>query len=112
MASTLSDVDLEIIKTLYGLKSGKTITTYSLGKKIFNGRKIKNKSRFYTDKANYIDYRMQRLGVIGIISISKVDGRNVYTLIANNVRKRKKLVKVEELRLKVNGKWESFIRKF
>ena len=109
---SVTDIDLEIIKNLYNLKSNHTITTYSLAKKIFYGRNIKNKSRFYTDKTNYIDYRMKRLEAVGIIDISKINGKKLYTLILNNVKKKESIVKVEEIRLKICGKWESFVRKF
>ena len=108
----VTDIDLEIIKNLYNLKGSQTITTYSLAKRIFNDKNTKNKNRFYTDKANYIDYRMKHLKNLGIIDISRLNGKNLYILILNNVKKREKIIKVEELRLKIDGKWESFIRKF
>ena len=109
---SITDIDLEIIRNLYNLKNNQTITTYSLAKKIFDGRKAKNKNRFYTDKASYVDYRMERLKEIGIIDISRLNGKKLYILILNNVRKREKTIKVEELKLKINGKWETFVSKF
>ena len=108
----ITDIDLEIIKNLYNLKINQTITTYSLAKNIFYNKNIKNRNRFYTDKTNYIDYRMERLKRIGIIEISKLNGKKLYTLILNNIRKGEKTIKVEEIKLKINGKWESFISKF
>ena len=42
----ITDIDLEIIKNLYNLKNNQTITTYSLAKKMFDDRDIKNKNRF------------------------------------------------------------------
>ena len=109
---SITDIDLEIIKNLYNLKNNQTITTYSLAKKIFDGRKAKNKNRFYTDKASYVDYRMEHLKDLGIISIQRLNGKKLYILILNNVRKREKTIKVEELKLKINGKWETFVSKF
>ena len=108
----LKDIDLEIIRQLYNLKINQTITTYSLAKKIYDGSKSENKLRFFTDKAKFIDYRMKKINNAGIIDISKTNGKKIYTLILNNVRKRNKRVMIEELKLKINGKWESFVRKF
>ena len=108
----ITDIDLEIINNLYNLKINHTITTYSLAKKIFGSKNIKNKNRFYTDNTNYIDYRMKRLEGIGIIEISKLNGKKLYTLILNNVKKGEKTIKVEEIKLKIDGKWESFISEF
>ena len=55
---------------------------------------------------------MKKINNVGIIDISKNNGKKIYTLILNNVRKRNKRVMIEELKLKINGKWESFARKF
>ena len=55
---------------------------------------------------------MRRLENVGIIEISRVNGKKLYTLILNNVKKKEKVVKVEELKLKIGGKWESFVKKF
>lgn len=109
---SVTDIDLEIVRNLYNLKNNQTITTYSLAKKIFDGRNITNKNRFYTDKASYVDYRMEHLRDLGIIDIQKLNGKKMYILILNNVRKREKTIKVEELKLKIDGKWESFVSKF
>lgn len=108
----LKDIDLEIVKRLYNLKVNQTITTYSLAKKLFDGSGAKNKLRFFTDKAKYIDYRMEKISKAGIIDISKTNGKKIYTLILNNVRRRHKRIMIEEFKLKVNGEWESFVRKF
>jgi len=108
----LKDIDLEIIRHLYNLKNNHTITTYSLAKKLFDGSGAKNELRFFTDKASYIDYRMEKINKAGLIYISKTNGKKIYTLILNNVRKKNKRIMIEELKLKVNGKWKSFVRKF
>lgn len=90
----VTDIDLEIIKNLYNLKSNQTITTYSLAKKMFSNlyplaKEIygnKNVDRKYlNNKTKYIDYRMSILNKLGIIEISNLNGRKVYTLILNNV---------------------------
>jgi len=111
MAHNLKDVDLEIVKHLYNLKANQTITTYSLAQKIFCFEGSGNKIRFYTDKANYIDYRMIKLKDAGIINIEKLNKKNLYTLILNNVKMKLKKVMAEEIKLKINGEWESFVRK-
>ena len=110
MAQELKEIDLEIIRHLYNLKGNETITTYSLAKKLFDGREIKNKNRFYTDKAKHIDYRMKKLSEARIIDISQSNGKKMYTLILNNVKSKVKTVRIQELKLKIDGNWETFIR--
>lgn len=105
--SKIDDIDIKIVKNLYNLKKDETITTYSLAKKIFKENNEKNKSRFFTDKANYIDYRMENLAKAGIIEITN-NGKKVYTLILNNVKKKIKKIRVEEFKLKINGEWKTY----
>ena len=81
------------------------------GKKIFDGSESSNKFRFYNNKTKYIDYRMNKLNVLKIINISSTNGKKIYTLILNNVRKKYKKVRIEELKLRINDKWESFVKK-
>ena len=81
----ITDIDLEIIKNLYNLKSNQIITTYSLAKKIFGVGIAENKREYINNKTKYIDYRMKVLNLLGVIDISSLNGRKVYTLILNNV---------------------------
>ena len=107
----LKDIDLEIIRCLYNLKSNQTITTYSLAKKLFDCIVDKNKFRFYNNKTKLIDYRMKKLNKVGIIDISQTNGKKIYTLILNNVKKSERRINIQEFKLKVNGKWKSFYEK-
>ena len=81
----ITDIDLEIIKNIYNLKNNQTITTYSLAKKIFSVGVAENKRDYINNKTKYIDYRMKVLNLLGIIDISSLNGKKVYTLILNNV---------------------------
>lgn len=107
----ITDIDLEIIKNLYNLKNNQTITTYSLAKKIFDGNNSLNKRIFYNNKTKFIDYRMKKLNKVGIIDISSGNGKKIYTLILNNAKIRQKKVKIEELKLKIDNSWETFVKK-
>lgn len=113
----ISDIDLNIIGQLYNLKGSQLITTYSLAQKIFGCNKTldkKQRSRFYTNKANYLEYRMKRLKKFGIIDISmNKDGSKTFSLILNNVRKRVlKYKKLDFNRLtffiNIDGDWDIF----
>ena len=84
----ITDIDLEIIRNLYNLKTNQTITTYSLAKKMFSVGAYgvaENKREYINNKTKYIDYRMKVLNILGVIDISSLNGRKVYTLILNNV---------------------------
>ena len=116
MDNHISDIDLEIIKYLYNLKSGQTITTYSLAKKIFGKGAYgvaENKREYINNKTKYIDYRMLILNKIGIIDIAKLNGKKIYTLILNNVYfkkiKYKKLgINEEAVFLKEGNGWNIY----
>ena len=84
----VTDIDLEIIKNLYNLRSNQTITTYSLAKKIFGKgayEVVENKRKYLNNKTKYIEYRMKVLGILGVIDTSSLNGKKIYTLILNNV---------------------------
>ena len=78
----VTDIDLEIIKNLYNLRNNQTITTYSLAKSILKNATSRRYTNNYT---KYLDYRMKILSLLGVIDISNLDGRKIYTLILNNV---------------------------
>lgn len=113
----LTDIDLDIIKYLYNLKGSETITTYSLAKKIFNSDVVSNKNRFYSDKQKYIDYRMQKLKDVGIINISKINNKKLFTLILNNVyfrkfKDKKREIDAQAIFLKINNDWNIYLTSF
>ena len=116
----ITDIDLKIIKNLYNLKNNQSITTYSLAKKIFsssiNTPFEGNKRKFFNNKTKYIDYRMNLLNKIGIIDISDLNGKKVYTLILNNVYfKRIKYKKIgideEAVFLKEDNLWNIYFNR-
>ena len=112
----VTDIDLEIIKNLYNLKINHTITTYSLAKKIFGKGAYgvaENKREYINNKTKYIDYRMNMLNKLGIIDITKLNGKKIYTLILNNVYfkkiKYKKLgINEEAVFLKEGNGWNIY----
>ena len=118
----ITDIDLKIIKNLYNLRNNQSITTYSLAKKIFDSP-INilspfegNKRKFFNNKTKYIDYRMNILNKIGIIDISDLNGKKVYTLILNNVYfKRIKYKKIgideEAVFLKEDNLWNIYFNR-
>lgn len=108
---SITDIDLKIIKNLYNLKSNQTITTYSLAKRIFDGKGNLNKRRFYNNKTKFIDYRMKKLNKVGVIDISSGNGKKIYTLILNNVKIQQKKIRIEELKLKIGNSWETFVKR-
>lgn len=112
----VTDIDLEIIKNLYNLKGSQTITTYSLAKKIFGKGAYgiaENKREYLNNKTKYIDYRMKVLSLLGVIDISNLNGKKLYTLILNNVYfkriKYKKLeIDEEAVFIREGEKWDIY----
>ena len=114
MVHQIKEVDLEIIRQIYNLQRSEEITTYTLAKRIFSAEGISKKYKFYTDKTNYLDYRMEVLQKAGLIDVAKNNGRKVYTLILNNVyfaRIRKKRLNIDKVAvfLRISNKWEIFL---
>lgn len=105
----IDELDLKIITLLYRLPNERTITTYTITKKLFHNLNTYELAR----KTSFIHYRLKKLSLLRLIYIEKNCDKTVYTLILNNcyltkLKDKKVGLNSNVLMLKLNNKWNAY----
>ena len=113
----IKELDLEIIKILYELKNNETVSTYKLAKRIFDfnyaPKKYKHPTLYFKAKDKTINNHVKKISEAGLIKISKINGRYLYTLILNKVclksiKDKRYGIDFWIILLKIEKKWELY----